>query len=414
MVETNEFERDLEDQAGLKRPGRIDLRVFQNTPDAGDGHPGIQRCFRNYLHEGGMEKDLDLIGYGIKGTSVDINNAELQHLSNISPAQWVFVGEADQPVKIGDSPTFDGLTLSADVVTTSTFDGVDVGDLKTDYDAHLHNGNTLQLDNINSDGGAFSFTTTGQVTFSQNVSVPNLITTGNVDGVNISNIKLNSMPSAADGDIDANTQKIIGVVNPVGDQDAATKKFVDDHNWNEADITDLDKYSQAQVNAFTLNKWAVPTADISMNTHKITGVVDPVGDQDVATKKSVEDTVNIYVASDDLVFSNDTERTKTNLEYVKVKEIICRITGNIRVYWEHKYVAPATSGKTRLYLNGSYKTVGFVATNDYTPETGDINVKKGDLIQVYGYAEYGAGPTAGPIYVQNMRIKYAEFTNNDP
>ena len=49
MGTTNEFERDLEDQAGLKRPGRIDLRVFQNTPDAGDGHPGLQRCLRNWF-----------------------------------------------------------------------------------------------------------------------------------------------------------------------------------------------------------------------------------------------------------------------------------------------------------------------------------------------------------------------------
>jgi len=63
---TNEFERDLNDQSGLKRPGRVDFRVFQNTPDAGDGHPGLQRCFRNYLHEGGMEKDLDMNNKAIK------------------------------------------------------------------------------------------------------------------------------------------------------------------------------------------------------------------------------------------------------------------------------------------------------------------------------------------------------------
>jgi len=135
---TNEFERDLDDQAGLKRPGRVDMRVFQNTADAGDGHPGVQRCFRNYLHEGGMEKDLQLLGYGIKGTSVDINNVELQQLSNIgattiSGAQWVFVGEADQPLKQASSPTFIGLTLSAGLVTTSTVDGVDVG-------SHDHSG----------------------------------------------------------------------------------------------------------------------------------------------------------------------------------------------------------------------------------------------------------------------------------
>jgi len=141
MGVTNEFERDLNDQSGLKRPGRVDLRVFQNTPDAGDGHPGLQKCFRNYLHEGGMEKDLDLVGYGIKGDSVDINNVELQQLSNIggttiSGAQWVFVGEADQTVKQADSPTFGGLTVNGNITIIGTIDGVDVGDLKTAFDNH--------------------------------------------------------------------------------------------------------------------------------------------------------------------------------------------------------------------------------------------------------------------------------------
>jgi len=37
---------------------------------------------------------------------------------------------------------------------------------------HLHDGDTLQMDGINSDGGAFSFSTTGAVTFNQNVKIP--------------------------------------------------------------------------------------------------------------------------------------------------------------------------------------------------------------------------------------------------
>jgi len=167
---TNEFERDLNDQSGLKRAGRVDFRVLQNTADAGDGHPGVQRCFRNYLHEGGMEKDLDLIGYSIKGTSVDINNAEMQQLSNIgasvitssiwtqvsnigaavitasiwsqldnieattiSPAQWVFVGQADQDVRQADSPTFGGLTINGNIIITGNVDGVTVS-------THTHSG----------------------------------------------------------------------------------------------------------------------------------------------------------------------------------------------------------------------------------------------------------------------------------
>lgn len=40
--------------------------------------------------------------------------------------------------------------------------------------------------------------------------------------------------------LDMNTYKITGLGDPAADQDAATKKFTDDHNWLEADITDLD------------------------------------------------------------------------------------------------------------------------------------------------------------------------------
>jgi len=142
---TNEFERDLNDQSGLKRPGRIDLRVFQNTQDAGDGHPGVQRCFRNYLHEGGMEKDLDLIGYSIKGTSVLINNAEMQQLSNIgavtiSSAQWGYLGELDQSIKQSASVQFSGLTLTGNLVL--------VANSITGTSVDINNAELQQLSNI--------------------------------------------------------------------------------------------------------------------------------------------------------------------------------------------------------------------------------------------------------------------------
>lgn len=82
------------------------------------------------------------------------------------------------------------------VTNVGNVDGVDVSVFKTTYDNHLHDGQTLQADGINSDGGVFSFTTTGGVTFNQDVTVPNLITAGNVDGVDISAISITNMPTA--------------------------------------------------------------------------------------------------------------------------------------------------------------------------------------------------------------------------
>ncbi len=43
---------------------------------------------------------------------------------------------------------------------------------------HTHDGETLQIDGINSNGGAFPFTTSGKVTFSQQLDIPTIDLTG--------------------------------------------------------------------------------------------------------------------------------------------------------------------------------------------------------------------------------------------
>lgn len=53
-----------------------------------------------------------------------------------------------------------------------------------------------------------------------------------------------------------------------------------DHTW----ITDFD----TQVRLSRLDQMAAPTADVSLNTHKLTNVTDPSGAQDAATKNYVD------------------------------------------------------------------------------------------------------------------------------
>ncbi len=62
---------------------------------------------------------------------------------------------------IGYSLHFDGQRIS--IMDTT-------GGIAYSYIAHNHDGDTLQLDGVNSDGGAFPFTTSGLVTFSQNIT----------------------------------------------------------------------------------------------------------------------------------------------------------------------------------------------------------------------------------------------------
>lgn len=78
---------------------------------------------------------------------------------------------------------------------------------------HAHDTDTLQLDGINSNGGAFSFTTSGVITFNQNLAFSGAQT---VDGVDISTLSLNTLPTAASGNIDCNGQAITNVGNVDG------------------------------------------------------------------------------------------------------------------------------------------------------------------------------------------------------
>ncbi len=70
----------------------------------------------------------------------------------------------DVSLGIGYSLHFDGQRIS--IMDTT-------GGIAYSYIAHTHDGDTLQLDGVNSDGGAFAFTTSGAVTFSQNIAMAN-------------------------------------------------------------------------------------------------------------------------------------------------------------------------------------------------------------------------------------------------
>ena len=85
----------------------------------------------------------------------------------------------------GDSPQFTAIELGHANDTTIARSGAGrisvegtgvmlVGDAPT---AHTHDTDTLQLDGVNSDGGAFSFTTSGAVTFSQAIASANFAAT---------------------------------------------------------------------------------------------------------------------------------------------------------------------------------------------------------------------------------------------
>lgn len=142
---------------------------------------------------------------------------------------WAGVVKAKMNMETGD------LTV-ANLITAGNVDGVDVSSFKTVYDAHLHDGDTLQLDGINSDGGVFNIATSLNINFKPDADADDYITFTTVAGVPyISFVGGNG--------------RITAVADPTNNQDVATKKF---HNDNKTVAGDLNLNDLAEKNHASL------------------------------------------------------------------------------------------------------------------------------------------------------------------
>ena len=106
--------------------------------------------------------------------------------------------------------------------------------------------------------------------------------------------------------------------------------------------------------------------------------------------------------SDTLRISNDSEKTTTSTDYVKVKETIVGVGGRIRVKFDLKSTPDEDTAYARIYVNGvAVGTQRTEQAGNYTTFSEDIDVDIGDLVQIY--AKNSAGLTA---YVKNFRIYF--------
>jgi hypothetical protein len=115
----------------------------------------------------------------------------------------------------------------------------------------------------------------------------------------------------------------------------------------------------------------------------------------------------ILTASDVLKISADTERYKQfSATYTKVKEIIVRENGVIRVSFDIKKInSDESSSQARIYVNGV--AVGTIRSSnedlEYHTFTEDISIVKDDLVQLYYRTDNDANATC---YVRNFRLYY--------
>ena len=83
---------------------------------------------------------------------------------------------------------------------------------------HLHDGATLEHDAVNSDGGAFSFATTGPVTFNQNLIIPDAGYIGSVSDTSAIQIATNGEVTFSD---------VATGILPITGDNLATKEYID-------------------------------------------------------------------------------------------------------------------------------------------------------------------------------------------
>ncbi len=135
-------------------------------------------------------------------------------------------------------------------------------------------------------------------------------------------------------DLDLNNNNITDLADPINLQDGATKNFVVNEiaaiplsitltgavtgtgSTGGSITTMLTPITVSQITnftssvlAFTLNQFAIPTANINLNNYNITDSLDPVNPQDLATKNYVDTkaSANIYMSGN----TTDTNITAT-------------------------------------------------------------------------------------------------------
>jgi len=110
-------------------------------------------------------------------------------------------------------------------------------------------------------------------------------------------ILLSGFGTAA-ADLDLGSNKIINLTDPTGNQDAATKNYVDTKPLNPANIAlstgkifvgnASGKAAETSPGTISLSAFGLPTADVDLGTHKLINLVDPLANQDASTKKYVD------------------------------------------------------------------------------------------------------------------------------
>jgi len=104
---------------------------------------------------------------------------------------------------------------------------------------------------------------------------------------------------------------------------------------------------------------------------------------------------------------NDSQEENTaSVSMVKIKEIEVNFDGIIRTQFDGKDIADVSDGRARIYLNGVADGNEIILIANYSTYVHDVNVSKGDLVQLYARQISG---TASSLYVKNFKLLYDQL-----
>ncbi len=429
MTVTNEFERDLNDTSFLGRPGRVDMVVFQNVADAGDGYPGLQRAFRNYLHDGGMENDIDMNDLSIINIDELVFPSATIHSSGTHIHIHPNTGNADGELHLHPLGT-----NTASIIFIRNSGTANYGDFQFKIDgliASLESGlgsggtapDTLNMNNSNWDniniGDASAVITLNAVTITAaefgeiaNINTTTISATqwgylGDLNqalhqsqsptfvGLTLSGVLITN--STVDGvDVSSHTHNGAGQGGTV-----PFSSLSGDIVYTQLDsIVDVSGVGSANL--------------ISGAEHVHTNVdgSSKVSHSNLLGLSATDHHATVYfdTPSDDLVFSNNTQRQINAPVYAVIKEITVYRNCNIRVYWEGARQSGQYAGYTRVYVNGGARGSEHGEGTSYMPHNEDVSVLSGQTVAIWGYCTLTVEPYGpGNIMAQNQRIKFIDY-----
>lgn len=95
--------------------------------------------------------------------------------------------------------------------------------------------------------------------------------------------------------LDVFNYKIINVPNPTASDHAANKGYIDSKTWTSSSITDFSTASTTAAKTISLDQFAIPTANINLNSNKIIGLAAPTLSTDAASKGYVDAALGTFL-----------------------------------------------------------------------------------------------------------------------